>query len=171
MADISNEIEAFQSAKYGEEVRSSLVSAINKINTEVENAVENQIIQLDSTLTQSGYGADAKKTGDEISDLKSQVTTATNLASTAKSAADSKAYISLNNDDTLLVNYAELQAVDVPTTDYTGLLSNLETTVKTDLVSAINEAASSGGESAEIYVEGTKLVINTNLVNGNEVSF
>lgn len=38
MADISPEIAAFQSAKYGEDVRSSMVSLAEKINDEVESA-------------------------------------------------------------------------------------------------------------------------------------
>lgn len=56
---------------------------------------------VDNTLTQAGAAADAKKTGDEISNLKSEL----------------------------------------------GDLSDLETTAKTDLVSAINEVAQSGGGS------------------------
>ena len=84
-------------------------------------------INTDKSLTQADMAADAKKTGDEISDLKSQI----------------------------------------------GNLNNLETEAKTDLVSAINEANQNGGsgESAEIYVQGTSLVINTELTNGNEVSY
>lgn len=38
MADISAEIAAFQSAKYGEDVRDSMVSLANKVNDEVEAA-------------------------------------------------------------------------------------------------------------------------------------
>lgn len=71
MADISTEIEAFRSAERGEQVRSSMISAIEKINEEVENAVENQLIAVDETLTESGQGADAKKVGDELTSLKS----------------------------------------------------------------------------------------------------
>lgn len=54
-----------------------------------------------------------------------------------------------------------------------GDLSDLETTDKSSIVAAINEAAQSGGSSSdtEIYVDGTALVINTNLVNGNEVGY
>lgn len=52
-----------------------------------------------------------------------------------------------------------------------GDLNQLETVTKSNLVAAINEAAQSGGGGAEIYVEGTALVINTDLTNGNEVSY
>lgn len=41
MADISQEIAAFQSAKYGEQVRSSMVSLAEKINDEVDQASGN----------------------------------------------------------------------------------------------------------------------------------
>lgn len=51
-----------------------------------------------------------------------------------------------------------------------GDLDELETETKTDLVSAINEAASSGG-NVGICVSGSSLVIDTLLVNGNEVSY
>ena len=40
MADISQEIAAFQSAKYGEDVRDSMVSLAVKINDEVQTPAE-----------------------------------------------------------------------------------------------------------------------------------
>ena len=52
-----------------------------------------------------------------------------------------------------------------------GDLTELETETKTDLVSAINEAASTGGGSVEIGVSGTTLVINTELVDVNEEEY
>lgn len=87
-------------------------------------------------------------------------------------------YGSMTVDDTLSVTGA---AADAKTTGDAldelngrlGDLSDLETTDKSSIVAAINEAAQSGGSSSdtEIYVDGTALVINTNLVNGNEVSY
>lgn len=65
--DFSEQIEDFRSAKYGEDVRDSLID----IAEAVETAINNQLITVDSTLTQQGQGADAKKVGDEISSLKS----------------------------------------------------------------------------------------------------
>lgn len=67
---------------------------------------------VDASLTVSGAAADAKKVGDELIDLKSQI----------------------------------------------GDLSNLETTAKNNLVSAINEAnQNGGGGGGETYVDGTTL--------------
>lgn len=54
MADISQEIQAFLNAKYGEDVRSSMVSAMNKINTVNEDGVaviESQV-QIDEEPTE-----------------------------------------------------------------------------------------------------------------------
>lgn len=51
-----------------------------------------------------------------------------------------------------------------------GDLADLETTDKSSLVNAINEAASSGG-AVDISVSGTSLVINTDLTDGNEVNY
>lgn len=73
--DITEEIENFQSAIYGKEVRGSLVSFAEKVKDEVDQAIENQLIQVDSGLTEAGQGADAKVTGDEIRELKNQITT------------------------------------------------------------------------------------------------
>ena len=56
-----------------------------------------------------------------------------------------------------------------------GDLDDLATSDKTSLVNAINEATQTGGGGAgrdiEIYVEGSALVINSQLVDGNEVSY
>ena len=52
MADISAEIAAFQNAVYGEEVRSSMVSAIEKINDVCEDA-ESTVENFSSGVTQA----------------------------------------------------------------------------------------------------------------------
>lgn len=54
-----------------------------------------------------------------------------------------------------------------------GTMSNLTTTEKGNLVGAVNELKENleNLETTEIYVEDTSLIINTNLVNGNEVSY
>lgn len=51
-----------------------------------------------------------------------------------------------------------------------GDLSELETDEKSSLVEAINEAANTGG-AVDISVSGTSLIINTELTDGNEVSY
>ena len=51
-----------------------------------------------------------------------------------------------------------------------GDLTDLDTTEKASLVNAINEVAGATSD-IEIYVEGNTLVINTMLVDGNEVEY
>ena len=64
MADISAELAAIKSAVYGEEVRDSIRDGLQKMNTDLNYAIGRQVISVDTTLTQSGQGADAKKVGD-----------------------------------------------------------------------------------------------------------
>lgn len=53
MADISQEIQAFLNAKYGEQVRSAMVSAMNKINTVAETQ-ESTVEEIIEQMTQDG---------------------------------------------------------------------------------------------------------------------
>ncbi len=46
MADISQEINNFQSAIYGEEVRGSMISLAEKLNQEVENNTQNTTVMI-----------------------------------------------------------------------------------------------------------------------------
>lgn len=66
MANISQYLENILSAVLGEEVRGSIHDAIDAINTSTEQAIANQIIQLDTSLSVSGRGADAKAVGDAL---------------------------------------------------------------------------------------------------------
>lgn len=79
---------------------------------------------VDASLTVQGAAADAKKTGDEISDLKSQI----------------------------------------------GSLANLETSVKTDLVSAINEANQHGGSGGGSLATLSDVTL-SNLSNGQAITY
>lgn len=54
---------AFAEAVYGKDVRNSMVSLAEKIESTVNNAIDNQLIEVDDTLTESGQGAEASKTG------------------------------------------------------------------------------------------------------------
>ncbi len=62
--NIQSELTAIMEAVYGEQVRGSIHDALAKMNTQLSNAILNQLIQVDNTLTLTGYGADAKKVGD-----------------------------------------------------------------------------------------------------------
>ena len=62
--NISTELTAIMEAVYGEQVRRSIHDALEKMNTQLSNAILNQLVQVDNTLTLTGYGADAKKVGD-----------------------------------------------------------------------------------------------------------
>ena len=79
MADISQEIAAFQNAVYGEEVRGSMISAIEKINDVAEDAVD---------------------TVDTFSDGFSAATTAANNAAAAANTAASTADTATANANT-----------------------------------------------------------------------
>lgn len=68
MADIDVELQAIEKAVYGEEVRDSIHDAIDKMNHDLETAIGHQLLTVDSTLTQTGQGADAKVTGELISE-------------------------------------------------------------------------------------------------------
>lgn len=138
--DFTEQIANFRSAQRGEEVRESLIDVAEA----VETACNNQLITIDSTLTESGQGADAKAVGDKVATLAS-----------AK-----------------IVNGYDVQIMLGQTTSSASV--NVPMTVKFDeqideLRSAIDDI--SGATSVDISVSGTSLVINTNVVNGNEVSF
>lgn len=61
--DLSPERENFANAAWGADVRGSMVSLANKIETEMDR----EFVGVDDTLTIEGYGADAKKTGQILS--------------------------------------------------------------------------------------------------------
>ena len=63
--DFSPEINNFMNAELGEAVRGSLVD----IAKALETAINSQLITVDPTLTESGQGADAAITGEEIGNL------------------------------------------------------------------------------------------------------
>jgi hypothetical protein len=72
MADtsaIDQAVASFQAAKKGKDVRAGIVA----IGQAVHDAVANQLIQVNSTLSEAGQGADAKVVGDVINDVKSSL--------------------------------------------------------------------------------------------------
>lgn len=76
-------------------------------------------------------------------------------------------------DTTITVENGETSEYYVlPNYGAIGRMSSLETDAKTNLVAAINEINTrTTGSSVDIHVEGTNLVINTDVVNGNGVRF
>ena len=95
MADISAEIAAFQNAVYGEEVRSSMVSAIEKINDVCEDA-ESTVESFSSGVTQAisnaNTAASAANTAATNANTKaSAANTAATNANTARTAANNAA--------------------------------------------------------------------------------
>lgn len=69
--DFSPEINNFMNAELGEAVRGSLVD----IAEALETAINSQLITVDPTLTESGQGADAAITGEEIDNLADGIDT------------------------------------------------------------------------------------------------
>lgn len=95
MADISAEIAAFQNAVYGEEVRSSMVSAIEKINDVAEDAestVESFSSGVTTAISNANTAASAANTAASNANTKaSAANTAATNANTAKTAANNAA--------------------------------------------------------------------------------
>ena len=125
--------------------------------------------------TTDGTHATVDNLQTQIGNLANLATTAkTNLVSAINEAAQSGGVVI---DDTLTQTGAAADAAE--TGRQIGLLkadlgdlSDLETTDKSSIVAAINEAAQSGGSAGvDIHVEGTALVINTKITDGNEVSY
>lgn len=92
VADISKEIQDFQDAKYGEEVRGSMISLAKKLNQEVEgntadvNAV---IIRTDTAAQGASDAAEAAhNAAAEALNAKGQAITAAGQAQTAAGNAD-----------------------------------------------------------------------------------
>lgn len=90
MANISAEIAAFQSAVYGEEVRGSMISAIEKINDVAEDA-EDTVDEFSSGFQSAVDACDnaAGSANAAAADASAAAATANSAAETASSAADS----------------------------------------------------------------------------------
>lgn len=84
MADISSEISNFQSAIYGEEVRGSMISLANKLNTEITTASTNAT----KATTAANNATTAANTATTAAN---NATTAANNAATAATEASTKA--------------------------------------------------------------------------------
>lgn len=63
---IATELAAIMKAVYGEEVRTSIHDAIQKMWNDLDYAVQHQLIDVDTSLSQSGSGADAAAVGSKF---------------------------------------------------------------------------------------------------------
>lgn len=81
MADITREINAFRDAVYGEEVRSSMISAIEKINSETEN----------NTTAANAAASNADRAADSANSAAASAGAVTQAANTAATNAGNAA--------------------------------------------------------------------------------
>lgn len=86
MADIQTELQTFKSARYGEEVRDSMISAITKINNNV----------IDDTASAKAYADNAK---DSLENVKTAESNVVNINNTLQSVVDSAHEIMTNTSD------------------------------------------------------------------------
>lgn len=86
MANIEQELQAFKSARYGEEVRDSMISAITKINNNV----------IDDTASAKAYADNAK---DSLKNVKTAESNVVNINNTLQSVVDSAHEIMTNTSD------------------------------------------------------------------------
>lgn len=138
MADISAEIAAFQSAVYGEEVRGSMISAIEKINDVAEDAedtVDSFSDGFQNAVNSCSSAADSAN--DAASSANDATSAALAAADEASSAAASASYAA--SDATAQANAA----------------SQLNTTVQQA------EAARRTAESARVTAENSRVAAET----------
>lgn len=86
MADIQTELQTFKSARYGEDVRDSMISAISKINNNV----------IDDTASAKAYADNAK---DSLENVKTTESNVVNINNTLQSVVDSAHEIMTNTSD------------------------------------------------------------------------
>lgn len=100
-------------------------------------------VQTDTTLTLSGVAADAKKTGDEISDLKSQIAQSGGVSSTARNLFKTILENALYKTD----QSANIDALIVALTPDTPVSIYTITYSLTNVTSSKNDPTIIGGES------------------------
>lgn len=64
--DISTQVQEFEEAYYGEDVRDGIINLANKLNNELNDLSTHEFVSVDDTLSVQGAGADAKATGDAL---------------------------------------------------------------------------------------------------------
>ena len=115
---IDEAITEFEEATYGKDVRKALIDVAKN----VKNAVENQLITVDDTLTESGQGADAAAVGLKLREINKV------------SVAEDEQHTTITVDSDGSTEYYV-----VPNDGIIGRMSALETNNKVTIVGAINE--------------------------------
>lgn len=182
MADIQTYLDYILSKVYGKDVRQAIVDAINQCYTDATAGITPVI-----TTEQIAGGTKFTVTVGSVStsfDVMNGISPQVATANTASAMTDTDLIYIYTGSETGYVNgdwyYYDGTAWQdggqyqstVPVIDATLSNSGQAADAKkvgdeiSDLRSAIETA-----QATEIYVQGTSLVINTELVNGNEVSF
>lgn len=153
MADISTEIANFQNAVYGEDVRSSMVSLANKLNTEVES----------DTATVTSFAA-------SVSDATTAANTAAALANTKAGLADTAA-TNANTAKTAANNAAT--AANSAATSATNAASAATTTnsniAAAEALRVTAENARASAETARATAETGRVTAETSRVSAEAV--
>lgn len=179
MADISAEIAAFQNAVYGEEVRSSMVSAIEKINDVCEDA-ESTVESFSSGVTQAISNANtaASAANTAASNANSKATaanTAATNANTARTAANNAATAANNaasaatttNTNITNAESARVTAEQARATAESARQANEQSRQTAETARVNAESARASAESSRASAESQRQS-NENTRQGNE---
>jgi len=154
MANISNEIRAFQNAVYGEEVRSSMISAIQKINTVTESC-ESTVNTFSSNISSATTAANnaasnANTAATNANNAATAANTAKNAANTA--ASNANAAVTSANNAASNANSAATSANNAEAARVTAenARANAESTRQA------NESARQSAEQARVSAEATR---------------
>lgn len=154
MANISNEIRAFQNAVYGEEVRSSMISAIQKINTVTESC-ESTVNSFSSNISSATTAANnaasnANTAATNANNAATAANTAKNAANTA--ASNANAAVTSANNAASNASAAATSANNAEAARVTAenARANAESTRQA------NESARQSAEQARVSAEATR---------------
>ena len=168
MANIQPYIEQIQNAVYGEEVRSSIINALKKVNDDNDSYSElkKEVINAKDAVDEQVNAVDKKISA--ASTLLTNLQDATNTANAAKISLEA-AVETANNAKTELSETTEMAYttkanVDAATADANTAISNA-TTAKTDLENVISDATST--QSVLRQVINTANQIKNQLDNSN----
>ena len=88
---VADEIQEFEQAVYGKDVRSAMVDLANKLNDNLNDAITHEFVGVDTTLTQPGMGADAKVVGDRFAAVQASIPVVDATVTQSGQAADAGA--------------------------------------------------------------------------------